>query len=361
MDYNEFELQDYLNNDSFVEWIRLGKENGHWQQVQENYPASRSVIKQAREIILQLGVTEDKQVSIDEEKVLSLILADIASDVKAYQSSSERFYSLKWIRWAAVVLFFVGTSWYFINKNMAQGINYNDLISKATKLNTLIEKCNTTDLPMRIDLEDGTVVILGKNSKISYPIHFTQNTRETFLSGEAFFEVAKNPSKPFFVYANEVVTQVLGTSFDVKAFDGESEIRVNVRNGQVSVYNQKKIIRPEEETKGLVLLPNQQAVFDRKNESLLKHLSDNPLPLQEQASEHKKLIEDTPVSEVFKKLEETYGIKIFYNKDIVKNCIISTRFGNESLKDKLDVVCQTINASYKEIDAQIIIESIGCQ
>ncbi|MDQ6479463.1 FecR family protein [Dyadobacter sp. LHD-138] len=361
MDNNEFRLPDFLNNDSFVQWVLFRTEDGHWQQVQADYPGIKPVMKQAREIIMQLRAEEEEAVSVDEEKVLDRILAKIESSENVFGIPPEKRSSMTWLKWAAVVLFFLGTGWFLINKNLMQAINYNELVARAAEQNTLIEKINSTDVPMRIAFEDGTVVTLKKNSRLSYPVHFKEDIREVFLSGEAFFEVAKNPKKPFFVYANEVVTRVLGTSFDIKAFDGERQVRVNVRTGQVSVYNQKRISLVNEEVKGLVLSPNQQAVFDRKNESLSKHLSDDPIPLLAEAGDVKKLFDDIPVSQIFQELEALYGIRIIYNKEILSNCIISTRFGHDSLNDKLDVICQTIGATHKEIDAQIIIESAGCQ
>lgn len=361
MDYNEFRLQDFLNDDSFVQWVLFGIGDGHWQQVQADYPGIRQVMGQAREIVMQLRDEEEEAVVVDEEKVLGRVLAKIGSGDNVFGIPQKKRSPVKWLKWAAAVLFFLGAGWLLINKNLMQAVSYKELVARAAEQNTLIEKVNTTDDPMRIALEDGTVVTLKKNSRLSYPVHFKEDIRETFLSGEAFFEVAKNPKKPFFVYSNEVVTRVLGTSFDIKAFDGERQVRVNVRTGQVSVFNQKRISLVDEEVKGLVLSPNQQAVFDRKNESLSKHLSDDPMPLLAEVGDVKKLFDDVPVSQVFQELEELYGIRIIYNKEILSNCIISTRFGHDSLKDKLDVVCQTIGATHKEIDAQIIIESAGCQ
>ncbi|WP_439581843.1 DUF4974 domain-containing protein [Dyadobacter bucti] len=102
-------------------------------------------------------------------------------------------------------------------------------------------------------------------------------------------------------------------------------------------------------------------MFDRKKESLLKYLSGEPMPLLAEAGDVKKLFEDVLVSVIFQELETLYGIRIIYNKEILANCIISTRFGHDSLNDKLDVVRQTIGATHKQIDAQIIIEFAGCQ
>jgi len=361
MNYSDFELQDFLNDDSFVQWVLFGTEDYHWRQVLEDNPGRKDIIEKACAMISQLNQEEQKRTMVlDEDEILQKIERKIEESDSVFDWPREHPAKRNWLRWAAVILCVCGFGWLLLKDRLEHPTNYKDLIAKAEKDNTLIEKVNTSENPMKVSLEDGTVVTLKKNSRISYPVHFKSAVRETFLSGEAFFEVAKNPERPFFVYANGLITKVLGTSFVIKAFDGEPQVRVNVRTGSVSVYNQKQTGLPDEETKGLVLSPNQQAVFDRKNESLSKHLSEDPLPLMASEGDHKKRFEEVPVSVVLQELEEVYGIKIIYNKEVLSNCIISTLFGNETLRDKLDVVCQTIGASHKEIDAQIIIESTGC-
>ena len=79
-----------------------------------------------------------------------------------------------------------------------------------------IERYNNGANPLKINLEDGSIVTLEKQSKLSYPTHFQKNKRMVILEGEALFEIAKNPEKPFYVYDNEIVTKVLGTRFSIK-------------------------------------------------------------------------------------------------------------------------------------------------
>ena len=361
MDYNNFDLQDFLNDDSFVQWALTGKEDAYWQHVRKAFPESAPLIDKAHGMICQLHEEEGSKVlHIDEDHVLRRIHREIALQDSVFEWPLERRWNTSWLKWAAVAFCFIGIGWLLLNGKLTNPTSYKDLVAEATERYEMTETVNTSENPLIVKLEDGTVVTLQKNSRLSYPAHFGPGSRETFLSGEAFFEVAKNPEKPFLVYANELVTRVLGTSFNVTSFDGERLASVNVRTGQVSVFNEKRLGVGGGETKGVVLQPNQKAVFDRKNEQLSKHLSDNPVPLVPQASDQKKRFEEVSVGQVLKELEELYGVKIIYNKEILASCIISTIFGNESLNDKLDVICQTIGATHKEIDAQIIIESTGC-
>ncbi|WP_149241688.1 FecR family protein [Dyadobacter sp. 32] len=361
MNYSNFELQDFLNDDSFVQWVLEGKDDAYWQHVLVAFPLQQIPIEKARRIVCQLrNEEENRTLELNEEDVLRRIQREIQLQDSIFEWPVKNRWSVGWLKWAAVVFICIGIGWMLWNARFLQETRYNDLVANAKNRYELIEKVNNSRNPVRIRLEDGTVVTLQKNSRLSYPLHFGKDSRETFLNGEAFFEVAKNPDKPFYVYANELVTRVLGTSFIIKSYDSERIASVDVRTGQVSVFNPRHMGADEKETSGVVLLPNQKAVFDRKKELLSKRLSDEPAPLITRAGDQRIRFEEAAVSQVLQELEELYGIKIIYNKEILASCIISTVFGSESLNDKLDVICQTIGATHREIDAQVIIESTGC-
>jgi transmembrane sensor len=362
MNYHDYTLQDFLNDDSFVQWVLFNTEDEYWQKILTELLHRGDIISEARQIIRQLKIEEERALFIDEERVLGYILANAVNGHPEPARVTNVSWLLKpWLRWAAVIFCFCGVGWLIIDSRFGHATSYSELVAEAEERSALTERVNTTGSPLKVTLEDGTVVTLQTNSRLSYPAHFGSDVRETFLSGEAFFEVAKNPKKPFYVYANEVVTKVLGTSFDIKAVDGDRQVSVNVRTGQVSVYSQRRISFAGKEPKGVVLSPNQQAVFDRRKESLSKQLVDEPMPLLPMSAELKRRYEEVPVATVLQELEQLYGIRMIYNKEVLSNCLITTMFGTEPLENKLDVVCETIGATHKEMDAQIIIESKGCR
>jgi len=86
----------------------------------------------------------------------------------------------------------------------------------------------------RILLPDSSAVFLGADSKLSFPEKFTSDSREVSLEGSAFFEVTKNPKKPFIIHTGTVQTKVLGTSFKIEAFEGRP-VTVAVATGKVRV------------------------------------------------------------------------------------------------------------------------------
>ncbi len=131
-----------------------------------------------------------------------------------------------WLRSAAAVLLIAGI-----------GLSFYRLQHKPADLNTaaFTELSASTGEIKTITLMDGTKVILNHESKLRYPNVFTGKSREVSLVGQAFFEVAHNAAKPFKVHTTQLDVQVLGTSFDVKAYPEDRISDVVVATGKVGV------------------------------------------------------------------------------------------------------------------------------
>jgi transmembrane sensor len=210
------------------------------------------------------------------------------------------------------------------------------------------------------------VVELAVNSRVSYPCNFDSgSTRDIYLSGEAFFKVAKNPNKPFRVFANEIVTKVLGTSFKVRSFEKDSVIQVIVKTGKVSVFSQSKTKVKEtstaEKTSGFILTPNQQLTYSKEGKQFQKILLEKPAMIVPVAVDRNMIYEDSRIEEVFDQVSKAYGINIVYDLELLKHCTVTADLRNESFYDKLDLVCRAIGAGYEVIDGQVVIQSGGCQ
>jgi hypothetical protein len=213
-------------------------------------------------------------------------------------------------------------------------------------------------------LADGSSVVLQPNSRISYPTNFTaQRNREVYLTGEAFFEVAKNPHRPFLVYADELITKVLGTSFTVRAMNKEA-VEVLVKTGRVSVFTHDDKQRTDKEASlqltGLVLAPNQQVHFDRAAGHLMRTLVDSPARLDMVIQHPVFQFDNTPASAVFNALTNAYGVEIIYDADVMKNCYLTASLDDEPLFEKLNMICRTLDAQYEQMDGKLIISSKGC-
>jgi transmembrane sensor len=106
---------------------------------------------------------------------------------------------------------------------------------------------------MNMTLSDGSRVWLNAGSSVTYPVAFVGNERKVTITGEAYFEVAHNAEKPFYVSKGDVSVQVLGTHFNVNAYDDESEIKVTLLEGKVNVSTKYDV-------RGTTIKPGEQAI-----------------------------------------------------------------------------------------------------
>lgn len=112
-------------------------------------------------------------------------------------------------------------------------------------------------------LPDSTVVFLNGGTTLKYDASLQHKiNREVFLSGEAYFKVAKNVDKPFIVHTGDLSVKVLGTTFNVTSYSEDEEIKVSLVEGRVNVFT------TSEKEKNVLLSPNQQAVYNKENKEL---------------------------------------------------------------------------------------------
>lgn len=365
MKYTYSTLQDFLQDDSFVRWVLFADEDPFWDQFSDQNPEKSMLVFQARDLILKIRDSENlASPEISKTNLWNRIHQSIESHsptetqpfVENANRSKRRTLSLFGVGLFALII--VGIFW--ISGSTKTYQTYTDLVVNSENPDRRIEKYNPNAEPLLVTLEEGSTILLRTNGKISYPEHFSASKREVILSGEAFFKISKNPAKPFYVYSNGCITKVLGTSFDIKTDDGKKEVIVNVHTGRVSVFSGALSSDPDPEKAGIVLLPNQQVIFNQEAESLTRKLVEQPHRISESPGTSNIHFDEASVTDILKSIEKLYGLKLLYNDDQLSNCIITTTLTDEPLYDQLNIICKTIGATYKEVDAQIIIESPGC-
>ena len=256
-------------------------------------------------------------------------------------------------RWAAVAVFAVGAG-------LAGTYWGRGLASRPASTRTeaaapqWVVYRNALAHDTRVALPDGSAVTLTPASQLKYPRAFAGPQRTVYLTGEAFFEVFHDARHPFSVYTEQVVTTVLGTTFRVRAYAGQAEAQVQVRTGAVRV-------RPRTAgaialTAGVVVRPNQQAVYSVGRGQLRRELVPQPVLLAPQAF----VFDDRPVAEVLTALQKAYGIAIEYDAATLRHCTLNLSLGQEPLFEKLDIICQTLGASYEKTDGRILFHSQPC-
>jgi len=208
---------------------------------------------------------------------------------------------------------------------------------------------NIATSALTLYLPDSTVVRLSPGSRFSYATDFSQSTtRDVYLSGQAFFQVAPNRQHPFHVFSHDLDITVLGTSFNVTSYDQGRDIQVAVISGKVRVGP-------------LVLTPNQELVYDKQGKSYQRRLSPTPALLDAATAGEKWVFEAAPVTRIFRQLTQDYGIDIIYDSSLLTKCSATADLRGESLYRRLDLICQAIGADYKITDTCIRINTSGCQ
>ena len=223
------------------------------------------------------------------------------------------------------------------------------------------EETNNTDTVKNLRLEDGSSVLVYPGSKLAYPKHFGANKREVYLEGEAFFNVTKIPGRPFFVYNNKIVTQVLGTSFSIHCKSGQ--IEVAVKTGKVAVYENKEQISLDEvqqKSNGVIITPNQKVTYYQQERHFVTSIVDHPFPVNtetdQRANEIGSNYSETPLYDVLRDLEKSYQLEIVLENEKIKNCLFTGDLADQSLFNKLEVICVVFGVSYEIKGTKILLK-----
>ncbi len=276
-------------------------------------------------------IWENADVDSDENVDVELAWQKLASKIP---STNNKFYWNNYLRFAAAVLLFAGIG-FLLNKFV---------FSTDIMVQTAINETKIIVLP------DGSKVWLNQNSKISYPKNET-NERSVILDGEAFFEVVKNPQKPFVITTDFSQTKVLGTSFNLIAYSPLKTVKLTVATGKVSFKSTETNLEQ-------IVLAEETALIDE----LGKNNKVENFDINETIWKEKKLIfNDNSLADAFKSIEHYFKVEIKTENPNITHCHFTGEFTEPSLKDVMDVVCKTLQLNYKQDNKTIWVKGKGCE
>jgi len=240
---------------------------------------------------------------------------------------------------AAVLIIAAGFYWY----NFLQASSAALAISAESNMIDTWQN-NTTEEQVRI-LEDGSRVVLSPESRLRYLRHFNSNKRLITLSGTASFQVAKDSTRPFTVYAGNLATTALGTRFlidmsndstQIKLFEGKVVVRDTAGSSRLEVY----------------LLPGEQLNFDNIHKKLFTDSEEVSIKLSGTGGgaqpspkiKYKNMeFAQTPIAEVFSALAKRYKVRFEYNEEQISSEFVTGKFmADEQLNSVLKIL-ETIN------------------
>ncbi len=376
-DYENYTIPAFMQDTHFRAWVLDGDPaaTAFWQQWVNNHPTRQTDVWQAKELLENIweGFNELSETELKEqlEAINSQLTNGSDSLVAISHPLKPTTFRRNWLVAAGVALALLG-GWYSLNREQestAAVSPYQVVIQQVGR--SLKEVPNLTATPKQIRLPDGSLITLAPQSRLSYDVLPNgKKQRLVYLTGGAFFSVKRDPSRPFLVYANGIVTKVLGTSFSIQAYDGQPNIIVAVHSGRVSVFTPDKSTAStknspksvfERLVNGIVLTANQQATYQGQTDHLMKTIVEQPVVVHPDRLPPQTVFIDAPVNQLFDQIEQAYSINIHYNKSDFKDCLLTAKFNDESLLDKINLICVSIGASYEIIDAQIFITGQGCK
>ena len=316
-------LAKYLSGEATIEesqqvkaWIEVNSTNQkEFENIEKTWNTLNTVI----------NINE-----FDVEKSLKQVKNKFSVQKQNYNLN--RSYLLK-IAASIVLIISIGTGIFYLKQNFK-----NNVIS--------ISSGNQSDIIKT--LPDGTVISLNANTVLTYPKKFKSQARKVSLSGEAYFEVTPDKTKPFIIETSKSVIKVLGTSFNVNAYENSEKSVVSVNTGMVEVCK-KKILNTNKSS--VILEKGTQGVLNNANVSISKQLVNNKNFI---AWKTKKIVfEKTPLPEVKTILESVYQVKIKLGQNELENLNLTATFDNEDIKTVIDVVQITFNIKASFSDTEI--------
>ncbi len=354
MDSKTYTTEDFVLDQKFRNWILKPNTdlNLFWENFINDNPVKLNDIKEAIDIIQNL---HDFQHTLSVEKVNNIwkkienkkndetgiapstnhkVIPINSQSVLSRHTSKTNRPLRNSLKYAAVIAFLILTCLTILLVHQRP-----EIPPQAFQTHEWVIKKNPWGQKSTIFLSDGSEVVLNAGSTLRYMEDFSEKDRSLYLDGEAFFTVSKDSLRPFRVYSGELVTEALGTAFNVKAYLEEKTISVALESGKVKVTQLKRLETP------VTLEPGHQIEYDQTNgESFII-----PFDSREILSWKNGIIyfKNSNEQQVFSRLEKWYGVTFQVdNSPIDKKWSYTAEFANKSLENVLQSIGFSMNFNF---------------
>ncbi|WP_080055534.1 FecR family protein [Spirosoma aerolatum] len=346
-------VEDFLDNDAFRAWVleRQPDDRVRWQTWLAQHPEKRELYEQA---VITLLTLQGKTIELSDQQVQAKT-AEIIDQMPNTFTVTRPLPGWHWGRWASAAAVIGLLIWFQLGRSSVNPLTKTSEPAKqpiADKEWKIVK--NVTGQSLVVLLPDNSSVLLSTGSELRFRKQTSYALREVYLQGEGFFEVAKNPAKPFIVYTTNLTTKVLGTSFQVHSFDKETTAYVKVKTGKVTVTPTNSPDKP------IFLTVNQELKLGSATKQLIKH---DHFVSEEGATtivSQQFTYNYTPIPAVFDQLEASYHMPIHYDRQLLRDCTFTGQLNDVPFLEKIRLICLATESTYEVVDNQILIHSSGC-
>lgn len=358
--YKEYTTNDFIGDDKFIQWVNFPNEEmeAFWSEFIAEHPHK---VPEIEEAVRFLKLFRDQSPGLPPERLHRLhqqINDRIDVPVSAstvYQIMSSRSRKIRTYYYAAaatiVLLSFV--SWSVLNLRASDASVPSVTVEKESSAGQLQEHVIPKGKRSRITLADGTHVWVNADSRLEYPHNFmTAATRDVYLQGEAYFDVAPDSLHPFIVHVQDIEIKVLGTAFNVKGYKEEAKIEATLVHGRITIAGDSSY-------DNVTLAANQRAVLLKEKNRMVV---ENNVQTDTYTSWRNGVLvfEDQPLREILPILERTFNVNILVDDGSSLDCRFTAKINNKSLNEVLELFRTSDKIGYTITDNEVQIKGSFC-
>lgn len=289
-------------NEQLMDWIAADKKNG-----------------QVFEEVKQIWLGAERITDPGSIHALAKLRSKIAAEDDTYvQTKSRRILLYRFAAAAAILVAVIATWRIFSFRQPLREVSY-------------LKEVTLSGQKKEVILADGTKVVLGPESSLSYPESFEKNSRMVSVEGQAYFEVSKAPHLPFIVQTSVLTVQVLGTHFNVNAGGEQSLSSVALLEGAVKVKLKEKI------NEEYLLKPGEELSVNHSTHEVSQHPLDSAAVLGWQ--NNVLIFKNEQFGSAAYRIEKMYGVKIVFKDPAAANTRLYATFRNQPLPDVMEMIC----------------------
>lgn len=342
---SKYTFDELIASDSFHNFVfgTSQQDIELWESYLKKSDTDPLPVTEARDFLMEFNFADksyDHLRAANKSKIDDLISGKDANEKEEVKVKKIRKFPVVKIAATLLLLLSVSfTTYYVLNNDITlpgtQGISNSGYVEKETS-----KSQRSTVL-----LSDGTEVKMNAESKLRFKPNFDENKREVFLEGEAWFKVEKDPSRPFIVHVGNLTAEVLGTSFNIRSYDEDNNIKIALVEGSLRVG--------DKESHSVLMKPTDLVVYDKEKQDVQTTTYNNDEDLS--WIDNTLYFNKSDINEIIVKLERWYGVEIDLQTEL-QDKAFSGKFKHQSLEKVLSGIGFSLHFEYEIKGNTVIIK-----